>query len=216
MPNREDIGHLLLGQPELTEQLMRALDIKGDAPRLIEGTYSGQVIAENLTRPEFDYLRRTNRFARGRRVAPVAAQFSQIAFGYPTTFTGRALVLLDTVVIQNNNAAAVLTVNFGFGPVGAITPDAAFPGLASDDRLLVAQSLACIGVGANAASPLPTTAEVTLPASTVLVLNLPFILTNNRPAALTQQPFYIVGGATNIGFGANFYWRERVILSSEL
>lgn len=216
MANRDGIGHLLLGQPEISEQLMRALDIKGDSPRLLDAAYSAQVIAEDLTRPEFDYLRRLNRFAGARRVGPVVGQFPQVVLGHTPAFAGRSLIVMDMLTIENSNAAA-LQIVFGLASVGAIAPDPAFPGAGSDDRLTVAQSIGCVGAGANAVSPLATiSASITLPASTSLFLPITYVLTNNRPAGLPQRALYVVGNATNTGLGAAFWWRERVLLGSEL
>jgi hypothetical protein len=212
------LGHLLNGQPELGERLQRALLLKGEIPQFLEQRIGVSITVDDLTRAEYDYLRRTTRFVSGLTAGAVAAQLSQVVLGFPAGATLRHLLAVDQLIISNFGAAA-MSCGFGVAALAAVVPTV--QGLAADDRLWTTggggtPSVAMLGNGANAASPLSVQAgAVVLPGNSSIIVPCNFLMTNQL-FGVARLGVYVVGNTVNQAVGATFCWRERSLLSSEL
>jgi len=218
------LGHLLLGQPDLAEQYMRALSLKGELPSYTGSEIEPSVTLLDLTNPEYLWLRRTTRYQQTKQIGPVGAQFSQIIFA-PVANAARVIAVLEKVIFSNSQAATVQNIMWdsitdaitGFAP-------AAIPKSALDDRavpfgqLQAGSSFGLIAQTAGAAK-IPVTggaAWLSLPASSSFVLDINAVYTA-RSVISTPAPLYFIAEAqaVNVALTATFIWRERGMLASE-
>lgn len=214
---------LLLGNPELSEQLSRGLSLKGALPQYLGSEFEPSVTIEDFTRGEFDYLRRRTRLHQGITVAALAANFSSVCFEPQNTVTSRVMAVVQKVVISNPNAAAICAM-LALGPPSVATVQAANVGSnPSDDRLLPAAA----GGIVPAYFPIANQSAVgalsgfggllfDLPANSSIVVDGPFVLTNKSPVnASTFAALMVAPIAVNQGIRASFIWTERSVLPSE-
>jgi hypothetical protein len=216
------VGHLLIGQPEMSEGLARALQLKGEAPQYIEGQYGLSINALDLTTPEFLWTRRTVRLSQGIGVGAVAAQFSQAAFT-PIAGAARSLAVVESLILTNTTGATAMTFFVDSQPNIAVGPaPAAIPKSALDDRAIPFNALqptpsfgwvsataavAITGVGALAISVPPST-TFTLPLNWVFTARP--VLTTPAPSSLLVQVSVV-----NLSLNCAAVWRERALLASE-
>lgn len=214
---------LLLGQPGISERLTRALDVKGDTPQESGSTYLPTILAEDLTFPEFAWLRRYSLFGHNADSPAVAAQFSHVVFGSNNPGQ-RALCFLERILISNTGAAAnsfrfgarLKQAGIGISPTG---PTAPWP---RDDRV-AAQATPSLGYSQFSASAFANagqalTAEwpqVLLGVSQTAIIEVQQVLTG-RVTGAGEIHFYVQSGTVNVPFSAAFVWREREMMSSEL
>jgi hypothetical protein len=216
-----ELGALLLGQPELSEQVMRALDLKGDLPQLLEAGYQSVILTEDLTSPEFNWLRRKVRLSQGTTVAAVGGQFSQAAFA-PTAGAARTLAVVEKLIITNTQAAAVQNYLIDSQPNINIGAAPNVPKSALDDRAIPFNQLQptpSFGlVSATAAAAITGTGAMflSIPASTTLVLPLDWVFTA-RTVLSTPAPSLLLVQAQAVNTALTFavVWRERPMTSSE-
>lgn len=218
------LAHLLLGQPDLAEALMRSLGLKGALPQYIESEFNASISALDLADPEYLWLRRTQRYQQTLQVGPVAAQFSQIVFA-PVAGAPRTLAVLEKVIITNSQAAAAQNFIWDFY-VDAVTgfAPAAIPKSGFDDRgwpFNTGQPVPAFGLinATGAAAKVVIgggSGWISLPASTSFVLDVAGVFTarsiTNTPAPLF---FAVAAQAVNLPLTATFIWRERAMLASE-
>lgn len=211
---------------------MRALEIKGDLPQHLTPEYTPTIQANDLTEPEFQYLRRTELKCAGAGQLAVAAQFSYAALMRALgTFTidRLALAVVERIVITNTSAGG-LNFFLYFDQLGTpvVTPAPTVDVFPRDDRagsgtLQTTQGLFVQVVGASATDrSLNYGHKLTyaVPASSSLSIEGPFILTGRGdPTGGVANPLtYLVvqTAALNTNLNVNFFWRERLLLPSEL
>jgi hypothetical protein len=225
MSRTPGLAHLLVGQPDIAERMMRALALKGTLPQYIDGDYDPVAIVEDLTAREFDYLR---------RYIPWSAAFGQAAGGAgvwslvgigPKSTQGRtAIASVDRIIFTNLNGAAV-TYRFGLFPTSGVGSLLAVTGVAPiDDRVLNnvpagQNGLFAGGGGTIATDPVlgipGSTLTITLPANTSQALDGPWFLTGAVNTAGSQHYLAVTTVAANQQVNAGFYWRERALLTTE-
>lgn len=214
------LGHLLVGQPDIAGRLSRALALKGELPQFTEQDYNLGITVEDLTRPEFNWLRREARYFGGTQVGAVAAQFSQITFSTLVAGT-RGLAVVEKIVLSNITGAAngfIVGMSLTGGSVIAPTLNAA-PG---DDRVGIAPGgfgpgMFGVGFGTSAGTPIaaPTFTTIQLPANESFVLEGPWVLTG-APIGIARSILVVTSTQVNVAIAASFYWRERSLLATEL
>lgn len=220
MPFSDDLAHLLLGQPDLAEQLMRSLALKGALPSYCGAEFEPSITVEDFTRPEFLFMRRMVRISQGRRLPAVAAQFSQ-AILYPQSGAPRTLCVCESVVIGNPNATAInIGVQVG-SPNIAVTKAVGVGSYPHDERAwsfnaAYVPSFALVNA-TNVASLIDTAAlPFNLPGNTSLVIPMSAVLTAKD---ITSTPsnlgVMLACSAVNTAIDIGFTWRERTILGSE-
>lgn len=203
-----EVGYMFNGQPEYSEQAQRALDLKADLPlRFVDSGLSLSVQVDDFTRPEFAWLRRLRTWRNGGTVGPVAAQFSYATLNLTAgVAAGTQLCVVDSVMISNQAAVALQYVIYLATPavLGAlINPQPA------DDRLTGRPVFECRGNSA-AAAPVSLYSQVTfnIQAGDVQIIPGPWVLTGN--AMLVVQ-----NTTLNSALQVGFFWRERLMMSSE-
>lgn len=218
----EGLAHLLLGQPDVSERLMRALALKGALPQFLSREYDGSVTVEDLTAPEYDYLRRFQRFQAGGVVTAVAAQFGQAVLGRNGAGNRGALAVVDKVVIVNLDAA-VRSFYVGMLQNGAGIGPGAGNELMADDRVnqnataVGTRSLFTCGFGSNAAD-FHTAGHIpiSIQAGATVILDVRYILTGVADAGAVNPRLLFVGhSSVNVAFGFGFFWKERAMLATE-
>lgn len=223
----EGEGYLLLGQPELAEALMRALELKGDLPEFLLPRFSPVVQVLDLAQPEFHYLRRTNWWQGGVRTAAVAAQFSYAFLGRNAVGAVRrnAIAVCEHIVLTNPNAAAggyliYLLAN------GAAPGSGSNSGIPMDDRIASAgvlnaaanytigsaTSATDFAPGGSVAGPM----RVQLTPATTLIVPGPWILTGQVDSAgVNPVQLVVQTNSLNVELNAAFVWRERQLSPTE-
>lgn len=218
MANGEGLADLLLGQPEVSERIMRALALKGALPQYLAPEFQPQVIAEDLNKPEFSWLRRETLWGAGLFAPAVVGETSLVTLGGRTNAQRAVIGTVEYVIITNQNAAVT---SFRYGLIdqahqgsAASTSD----GSPRDDRQAAqTKSFFGVGIGSNAGviTTFTNSQFVLLPASTSLYIPGPFILTLGNSAAPAQCTFAVWGTALNQSVQASFQWRERAMLVTE-
>lgn len=213
MPIFPEVGWMIQSQPELSEQAQRALDLKGQLPlQYVDPTLSLSIQADDYTRPEYWYLRRGNlvgyrMFAAANAGFPSVGQFGNIQRG--------SISVVEKIIVSNGTVAAI-----AFNIYLAATAIAGFPsgGFARDDRMkntfgaALGAGLCVSGAFSNAAAPVAPAGgvlSVVVPATSSLVLEVPYVLNGNLFWTIATQ---LVNGALD----CTVLCRERSGLTSEL
>lgn len=213
------LGHLLLGQPDLAEQFMRALALKGQLPSYLGAEFEPSITVLDLGRIEYAYLRREQVFQGGALQGALAANFNYITLGLIAT--GRGVCVVDQIVLLNTSAAAqrfaiYLNQNATIGSAGTLVS-------ARDDRVskgTPARS-GIFGVGAtqdpaDVAAGLFGVVNVLVPAGQTAIFPCGYVLTGNNDPS-NGQPIRLTVQTTtvNLSSAAYFNWRERAGVASE-
>lgn len=208
------LAHLLLGQPDLAEQYMRALNLKGTLPSYSGPEFEPSITTLDLTDPEYDYLRRFNRYQGGASLAAVAAQFGYIALGR-NGVQRDMLAVVETIIIANNNAAALgvavfLSQNALFGVGSGLN-------LPMDDRAssVSGYTIGTFNSASNLSGGLFGVMNLTIPATSSLILPVAYVLTNRDVGGLPSM-LYVQTNALNVQLAVTFTWKERALLASEV
>lgn len=203
---------LLNRYPPLFERLFRALGIRGPLPDSLTWEAQLGVNLLDLSRPEYSWLWREQRYVYGHTVSPVAAQNSVSIIGLPSTAS--ALLVIDKIRIWNANAG---TQSFG------LLTDSASAG-AAVNRVCGLDTRADLSTTAvarpqsqvfahNAALGFPGgAARFQLAANTELVLNseaTPWVL---RPGTF----LWLQDENVNLSLNVQYFVRERQPSDSEL
>jgi hypothetical protein len=216
--SEDGLAHLLLGQPDLSEQYMRALALKGSLPSYSGGEFLPSIQTLDLAEPQYDYLRRFSRFQGGARTTPVAAQFNYVFLGRNAVQGTRDMLAhVYKVIFSNFSASAVgflmwmaADTLLGVGSGQAVM---------MDDRLTTTRSGFTIGnlqTATNVSSGIFGLIEVQLPANTSFVLDIDYVLTNTYSAANFPNVLATQTDVVNVDTRVVFLWRERAALPSEV
>lgn len=215
---RAGLGYLLVGQPTMASAVARALATKGNQPQYLEGRFELGVVALDLTRPEYEWLRRVTTWHLSASQAAVAAQFQAIQFGQ--SVSGRQMIsVIDEVTICNENVAAERFL-YGISKNTNGVTSGPFFGFPADDRVLDAnlnaQSGSFLGTQSNVGGAFAGVASglITIQPGDSVVLKGPWILTAKAGPAI-QASFCVQAATQNRICTASFKWRERELLSSE-
>lgn len=215
-----DLAHLLLGQPDLAEQYMRALALKGQLPAYTGAQFEPSITVLDLRDPEYLWLRRTTRLSQGIVLAAVAAQFSQAAF-LPIAGAARAIAVVEQLILTNSTATAT-TVFVDSQPVSGLTAAPGVPKSALDDRALPFNQLQptpSFGwLSATAAAAIVGTGAmlIGLPAGSSVILQGGWVFTARVPNTIPAPSALLVScGTVNQSIHAAAIWRERAMAASE-
>lgn len=210
----------VLGQPNYSELLMRALRLRGDLPRALLPVYSVGFQMADFDREEFSWLRRSIIYDGGVGVPAVAAQvpIAVLASRQGVASSGRnVLCVCDEIIISNPNAAA-LDVYWGVILTGTLIADPTANTYRRDDRgpTQLTASYYATSSGNNAANPLAASnAQAELGVAATLCVKGPWVLTNRDTGAF-RSALVVSGGDLNTQLRVAFKWREREVLDTEL
>lgn len=217
------LGHLLLGQPDLAEGYMRALALKGNLPSYTGADFEPSITVLDLRDAEYLWLRRTVRCSQGIVLPAVAAQFSQAVFA-PVAIGQKNMAVVESLILTNSGGAGT-TIIVDSQPLAAAPVAANVPKSALDDRAIPS-------IGAGQLQPTPSYGWVdrtaagaisglgamvmALPATSTLVLPLGWVFTGKQVIS-TPAPSYLIVqcGTVNVSIHAAAVWRERPLLASE-
>lgn len=211
----DELGYMFNGQPELSEQALRTLELKGDLPlRLLDPRLSLGIQVDDWTRDEYAWARRSRLFHWGSSQAAVAAQYSRLGLGI--TITAQVLALVESIHVYNNNATAqnfrvgLQSASFVTGSLGA-PRDTRYMGAAGATAAMLT------GVSAGAVQLLTTGFSlVALNANAGVDLPMRFVLTNRQDVTTGQMWQLVVEtDQVNVNLSVRFAWRERALLDSE-
>lgn len=215
----DEVGWMFNGQPALSEQAQRALELKGDLPlRLVDPRLQLSLNVDDWTSFEYLWCRRKMAFSQTASIGAVAAQFPQIALFGPTTRT--TLAFVKRLTFMNLNGAAQ-PINFGLNFAGAGGVGAGVQAFVQDDRARNSRSACTIGQG-NAAAQLITTANcglrsIVLAAGAVLSLDVNYVLTGQlNVGGLFIANMFIEGATVNQALQVSIEWQERALSSAEI
>lgn len=211
-----------VNQPAVAERVIRALDLKGDQPTLLDGYFQLSVNALDLDKFQYEWLRRDYRQYVVGAPAAVAAQFSGVVLGTLTP-QNSVLASIRRIRLYNFNAAAQ---NFRFAVLqstawAAFTLANSFPAALDSRSLVAAAQIATsqfkVFTGTLAVNPVASGALIGLPAGGVAELDLPVTLTDSSEFGTTASPaFMLFADAANVAFHCGIEYMERQALSSEL
>lgn len=222
------VGHLLVGQPEVGERLQRALALKGALPQFTQDDYALDVVAEDFTQDEYQWLARRTSWTRGSRAAaPGAGLVNVWSLSNPNTASSRVLAVVDQIWIANDTAANqswAVGLSVQNAP-GALVPIDMGPNdVRQSDSPITVQSAFNVNQGTNATAYFPLqnvgAFQVFLPPNSQLLIPCRYILGDSRGRLVGgTQSLFVSQGNLNVGgalCGVMFRWRERAQLASEL
>lgn len=224
-----DESEFLLGQPELSELLMRSLFLKGDLPQTLVVPYATNIQLADLTAPEYQYLRRWKRYhTRAAIAAGGAGNFTMVCFAAPQDAGRTTMAVVDAIWIRSATATPVI--RFGIeGDVFNLSLQPAYGAGAPvmDDRSAIPSSPTGVPLynaftTTQLSSPLTSLHwEWVVPNTFTQIMHVdptrPFVLTN-RPSTGGGNPrsiLYFCPTASNVGLDVCLSWRERVMLETE-
>lgn len=209
----------LLGYAEYAETLMRSLGLKGDLPADIARMFDVGFTINDLSDPEFQYLRRAVLWESGGTQNAVAAEFGVLALGGRAGATTRtSLAIIEKCVITNLGAG---TIPFSIGVDWASTATFAsglnrssYP---RDDRAaLVSTSAFATGTDSDPAQLIGSSHYVfNLNANESREITGPWIISNKPNAAGLPSLFLVQCATVNNAFRAGVMWRERELHDTE-
>lgn len=213
-------GTFLLGYAEYAEAVMRTLGLKGDLPADIETMFGLGFQLNDLSDPEFQYLRRAVLWESGGTCSAVAAEFGIFALGGRAGATTRQIMAIVEEVTISNIAAAVNAFSVGVDWYNTATFAGGFTRTSypRDDRAaLVSTSAFATATDTDPATPMGSSHYVvSLAAGAVQTLQGPWIITNKPNAAGLPSTFSVGGGVVNLSFRVGIKWRERELHDTEL
>jgi len=215
----QDEPNLILGAAFFAESLMRVLGIKGNLPRELYPLYGVQFTADDLSRDEFAWTRRSTLWEFGATAAPVAAQLSRVALLTRTTAGSQRAILavvdeIEVTVPTAGGSGIELSLTF----LGTGIADPTANASRRDDRLLGKGTNAfSVTAGAAAASPIVGEPNRRFIAAANQLVNIkgPWILTNNDNGVF-RSALVVVATTANVDLRVNFKWRERDLQPEEL
>lgn len=208
----------LLGYAEYAECLMRTLGLKGDLPADIQRTYGVGFQLNDLSDPEFQYLRRAVLWESGGTQNAVAAEFGVcVLAGRLGATTRTTLAIIDKVIISNLGAVAAFSVGVDWGSLATIASinRTSYP---RDDRAaLVSTSAFATGTDSDPAQLLGSSHyTMSLNANERQEVVGPWIISNKPNAAGNPSFFAVNCGLVNNAFRVGIMWRERELHDTEL
>jgi len=196
-------------QQDYATQLNRALQLQRNPPSVVDPRVKLTLQLDDFTRPEFQYLRRTNLFeAAGGRLA-VAGQRAYIQL---IPAVGILTVVSEIKLYNPNPGAQVLDVGMALSNAATVP----IPTSTRDDRIPQFQSAGAVSSGSNAAPIAPVGQLVVIPANGTLTIPCDYVFSGGKGAL--AGPFRclaVVDRAVNQNINVGFTWSERFLLPSE-
>lgn len=216
---------LLNGQPELTEALMKAYELKGDLPDGIVGQLAPVIEVDSLhvgRSPEYGRLRRWALARGGDNVPAVAAQLSWSGV-IPRSATVRGICVVELVQVSNPSAATLAFQLAQAQIPGAVGGNATV----RDDRMNQISpggsfftGLFGVVSGQSAGAVIPAGAgqnfTFNLPAGGSIVIPLDDVLTGKPNDTSNPVGVFVQATTVNTAINVGWRWRERQALASEL
>lgn len=213
---------LTVQQPNLSDRVIRALDIKGDVPGLLQPRYDLSIQADDFTLPEYKYLSRTMMMAATAAQAAGAALFSYVGLTFLAASSASSdlrICRVKRVTFTNPNAGAIFV--SGALSTGDLTVFATGSTPTPLDSRWLKNGVQARGsmrtVVANIATPPPVQVLFGVAAGGNVTYELDAVL-SNFPTGFTGQTggvLLFAPSAVNQSLQVTFEWEEREAMSSE-
>jgi hypothetical protein len=198
-------------QQDYATQLNKALALQVRPPGHVEATVGLGIQLDDWTRPEFQFLRRSNLYSIRAQQPAVAGQFAvaQMFANVPNT-----IIVLEAMLLSNNNALAQ-SISWGWGGFdGGVTqtPDP------RDSRNFGNPGSAnvTINTAAAPAAPQPAAGFIQLAGNGNQVIDLNYVICNPTKNFVTSPLFKVRALEVNVTLSVTFFYRERVMLQTEV
>lgn len=205
-PDRMPSALLDQNQQDYSTQVSKALGLQQRTPGHLDARIQLGINIDDLSRPEFLWLRRGGLGYASLDFAVVAGQIPFLALTAPPG----VVAVIERLEITNPNAALnkyLIGMQSGLPAAGSTVT-----GVARDDRMANGGRTAVTltqGTSAAPASPLiPLTVYVPPNGTATYVLEEPWVITG-------ALRFVVVGFTANQALNASVFWRERFALPSE-
>lgn len=211
-----------VNQSTLAERAIRALDLKGDQPHLLDGYYQLEVTALDLEKIEYAYLRRELGFSQSCTPPAAAGQFSMAALATAQGENRGQLLWYGRVSITNFSAGAqafqymITTSNLVASIPMAPAADQIVPldARGMSPTGVVPAPRARLYTVSTATDYMPTASRVNLAAGATVALP-PFVI-RDTPGFSAGPIIVVRAQGLNVSFLVNAEWRERECLQSEI
>lgn len=192
-------------QPDHGQLCFRALGMAGPLPQYLNPEMQLTVQIEDLTAPEYQWLRRTRRVTAGFSVPAVAGQRGYVQVDASVTSPTGLVVLERVQLLQTTGATLNFQVGLGSTP-GPLTQQTVS---GMDDRAPLGTAIGRALLGQNAAPVVPPQAQTLFAVSGVaLDLPVPWIIAGSSVWSL-------ICVTVNQTFTVVLQWRERLRLLTE-
>lgn len=196
-------------QQDYSTQVSKALGLQARTPGNLDQRIQLGINIDDLTAPEFWYLRKGEL---GSLTVPASAVAGQVCYAQLQPAPGKVVVVTAFTVV---NYGALFTVcSYGFalaeggGSVGS--------GLPRDDRNLPGQLGSTVRYGASAVPIVPINGQVLVGVNQSIRTECEFVMTSPTKLASPFNVFKIVGSQLNQRLDISIEWRERAILPTEV
>lgn len=214
-----DRPNLLLGAPGFSEQVMRALGIKGDLPQDLIPYFGAQFNLADFAAPEYAWARRSSLWEMGVQVTPVAGQLSRVALSARVVAgTQRSTLCCVSRVFITTATAGGTGLMWGVDLLGTGIANPTATARFRDDRIFgKAESTFALSGGAAVANPIAARDHslVILQQNQTLILDVNFFLSNVDNGAFASSLVFI-GTTANVDLRVSMEWRERDLLPEEI
>jgi len=198
-------------QPDYATQVAKALSLQTRVPGHLDPRVQLGINIDDFRAPEFQYLRRMNRWASLQSVAAVAGQRSSVQLTLPA-LPSNVLVIIDAITVLNFNAAPS-SWKYGWKQIEAGVPSTY---AARDLRLGGTANPACNFGRMTSAAPANIRAGgeglLGISSSTRIELGWVFLTPGEVGSG---ECFGVVNDSVNQTLDVNIEWTERVALPSE-
>lgn len=206
-------GMLAINQPEQAERFARTFGIKGDLPNVCDPLLQLGITLDDLTQPEYWWLRRGRRFDSFSSNVATALNFGKVFLGSPQATDAFAVVERVTIINQLATQAA-----FRIGMVFAVASAANANQKPRDSRIgingrAVFVCNAALGVGNDLTNN--AAIVVNVPPTSTLFVDGPWIISGQNNGGTQLSSLMVETDAINQPIAASFTWRERTMLVEE-
>jgi len=214
-------GYLLLGNPSPAEQAMRALELKGDLPQLVDPRFQLGLNLLDLDTMPYGFLQKKLRYVVSKAGAAVAAQHTQFCFVPPPNFGGTRPTLVHIRRVHIIAGATAIEVQMGLSAGGPGACGAFVAGSPCDDRAYggaTASAGSTMGTGNAVASLLPAQPLriVNVPLNTMLTLDVDYVLTSRDvTGGVFLTSFVAEVSGLNVPATLTMEFDERPLMTSE-
>lgn len=214
-----DAPNLLLGAPGFSEQVMRALGIKGDLPQDLVPYFGATFQLDNFGAPEYAWARRSSLWEMGAQAPAVAGQLSRVALAARVAAGTQRSVLccVDDIRVFTPTAGGT-GLMYGVDLLGTGIANPTATARFKDDRIFgKAESVFALSAGAAVANPIAARdhSQIYVPQNLTIEIPGPFFLSNVDNGTFASS-LLVVGTTGNVDLRVSIQWRERDLLPEEV
>jgi len=196
-------------QQDYPSQVAKALALQSRLPAHLDSRIQLGLQLDDLTKPEFQHLRRRTLWEASLARTATAAQR---VYGQLTPQPGMITVISRIILYNAEVVLQAIDIGLALGQAALST----MPSSPRDDRYWAGTSGAVASVGSTATPVAPIGQRLYIPPATLLVWDCEYVLSGGKgPAAPPNTVFAVVASAVNTGIFGGIQWTERAALPSE-